>query len=159
MRRRGFVRLALQHGASLVPVFHFGENDLYVQASSPWLRRLQTWIISVVGFTVPLFRGRGIFQYDWGVLPRRVPLHTVMGTCPALGLTRVRVAERTARGTRALRLCVLQAPPSIYHIFQRPPRRISRDTTNGTLRRSSNSTMSTRTSSVRRLTFMAARSK
>uniref|UniRef100_A0A8C5RTU2 Acyltransferase n=1 Tax=Laticauda laticaudata TaxID=8630 RepID=A0A8C5RTU2_LATLA len=30
-RRRGFVRLALQHGADLVPVFSFGENDIFRQ--------------------------------------------------------------------------------------------------------------------------------
>ena len=28
-KRRGYARLALEHGASLVPVFSFGENELY----------------------------------------------------------------------------------------------------------------------------------
>ena len=37
--RRGFIRLALQHGASLVPSFSFGEKTLYnlVRAPCPLL--------------------------------------------------------------------------------------------------------------------------
>ena len=44
-RRKGFVKLALQAGADLVPVMAFGENEQYhrvhVQPGS-WLDRLQT---------------------------------------------------------------------------------------------------------------------
>lgn len=32
-RRKGFVRLAIKHGASLVPVYHFGENSIFRQVS------------------------------------------------------------------------------------------------------------------------------
>lgn len=35
---------------------------------------------SLTGFTAPLFYGRGIFQYGWGILPHRRPLTTVVGT-------------------------------------------------------------------------------
>ena len=34
-------RLALQHGASLVPVYSFGENDLYEQADNRQGSRLR----------------------------------------------------------------------------------------------------------------------
>ena len=34
-RRRGFVRLALQAGADLVPVIAFGENEMYHRAHPP----------------------------------------------------------------------------------------------------------------------------
>jgi 2-acylglycerol O-acyltransferase 2 len=78
-KRKGFCRLALKTGASLVPVYSFGEAELYSQAESPWLRKLQLWAIKVTGFTIPLIRGRGIFFYDFGVLPQRRPLNTVMG--------------------------------------------------------------------------------
>jgi 2-acylglycerol O-acyltransferase 2 len=78
-KRTGFVRLALEHGANLVPVFHFGENELYGQVSHPVLRRLQDWATRLLGFTLPVIRGRGIFQYDYGILPRRVELNTVVG--------------------------------------------------------------------------------
>ncbi|RYG41472.1 hypothetical protein EON68_03050, partial [archaeon] len=87
-KRRGFVRLALEHGASLVPVYHFGENDLYGQFNNPVLRKMQDLAIKVLGFTIPVIRGRGMFQYDWGFLPRRLPLHTVMGTRHAPRATR-----------------------------------------------------------------------
>lgn len=86
LRRKGFVRLALKHGARLVPVYNFGENELYTQVNNPRgsaLRKLQELAIRWLGFTIPLVLGRGIFMYDagTGVLPRRVPLHTVMGEC------------------------------------------------------------------------------
>lgn len=86
-KRKGFIRLALLTGAQLVPVYHFGETELYTQARTPLLRKLQMLAIRVLGFTVPLVRGRGIFQYDVGILPRRVPLHTVMG--PAIPVDKV----------------------------------------------------------------------
>ena len=79
-KRIGFVRLALQYGAELVPVFHFGENELYTQFQHPILRKLQDLATRILGFTIPAVRGRGIFQYDFGILPRRVPLHTVVDT-------------------------------------------------------------------------------
>lgn len=41
--RRGFARKALQHGADLVPVFQFGENDLYNQVANPVGRYTSTY--------------------------------------------------------------------------------------------------------------------
>lgn len=80
--RKGFVRLALRAGADLVPVYSFGENELFSQLPNPEgspLRRAQEWILRTCGFTTPLFYGRGVFLYSFGLLPRRVPLHTVVG--------------------------------------------------------------------------------
>lgn len=34
-RRKGFVRIAVQTGASLVPVLNFGENELYNTYRAP----------------------------------------------------------------------------------------------------------------------------
>lgn len=42
-RRKGFVRLALQTGAGLVPVFSFGENDLFEQVDNPEGSRLRAF--------------------------------------------------------------------------------------------------------------------
>ena len=34
---------------------------------------------NLVGFSTPVFRGRGIFNYDVGLLPHRKPVITVFG--------------------------------------------------------------------------------
>lgn len=80
--RKGFVKVALRSGASLVPVFSFGENDVYDQVSNPHgsaLRQWQTKMKDLMGFAPPLFHGRGVFQYTFGLLPHRRPIHTVVG--------------------------------------------------------------------------------
>lgn len=80
--RKGFVRLALMHGVDLVPIFSFGENDLYDQVeNSPgsWLRSIQNRLQKIMGISLPLFHGRGIFQYNFGLLPYRRPITTVVG--------------------------------------------------------------------------------
>ncbi|XP_077556829.1 2-acylglycerol O-acyltransferase 2-A-like [Haemaphysalis longicornis] len=80
--RRGFVRVALKHGTPLVPVFSFGENELFKQAEIPidsWLGRVLAWYKGLSGFAPPLFWGRGVFQYSWGWVPRRKRIVTVVG--------------------------------------------------------------------------------
>lgn len=81
-QRKGFVKIALTHGAHLVPVFSFGENELFKQVSNPegsWLRAVQDKLQKVMGFALPLFHARGIFQYSFGLMPYRKPIHTVVG--------------------------------------------------------------------------------
>lgn len=89
-KRKGFVEVALTRGASLVPVFAFGENDLFDQVPNPegsWVRHVQQWMTRTAGFTLPLFHGRGIFMYDFGILPYRKEVNTVVGKpieCPLI---------------------------------------------------------------------------
>jgi hypothetical protein len=81
-QRRGFIKLAIRTGADLVPVLAFGENDLYDQVSSdrhPVIHRMQMMIKKTMGFTVPLFHARGVFNYDVGMLPYRQPVNVVVG--------------------------------------------------------------------------------
>ncbi|GIX67579.1 2-acylglycerol O-acyltransferase 1 [Caerostris extrusa] len=81
-RRKGFVRLALKHGASLVPVFAFGENEIFEQIDNPegsFLRQIQNKLKSFLGFSTPFFRGRGMFQYNYGLLPYRKPITVIIG--------------------------------------------------------------------------------
>ena len=66
--------------ASLVPVFAFGENDVFNQVNNPrgsWLRDIQLKIQKKVAFAPVLFHGRGIFQYTFGFLPHRKPINVV----------------------------------------------------------------------------------
>lgn len=63
-----------------MPVIGFGENDLYDQfESASRIQSFQLWFKKMVGFTVPLFHGRGIFNYDVGLMPYRRPLNIVVG--------------------------------------------------------------------------------
>ncbi|KAL9092454.1 MAG: hypothetical protein Q9159_000801 [Coniocarpon cinnabarinum] len=81
-RRKGFVKLAIRTGADLVPVLGFGENDLYDQfdpAKHPRVHKWQLWIKKMLGFTTPLFHGRGVFNYDIGLMPYRRPVNLVVG--------------------------------------------------------------------------------
>ncbi|KAA1113136.1 diacylglycerol O-acyltransferase 1 [Puccinia graminis f. sp. tritici] len=81
-RRLGFIKLAIREGADLVPVFSFGENDIYAQLSNSKgtaLYSLQKRFQAVFGFTLPVFHGRGIFNYSLGLLPYRHPIVSVVG--------------------------------------------------------------------------------
>ncbi|CAF0719796.1 unnamed protein product [Rotaria sp. Silwood1] len=80
--RKGFVKIGLAHGASLVPVFSFGENDLYDQIPNPRgskLRQIQIKMQQRLGYATPFFKGRGIFQYAFGFLPNRRAIDTYVG--------------------------------------------------------------------------------
>ncbi|KAF2645800.1 diacylglycerol O-acyltransferase 2 [Massarina eburnea CBS 473.64] len=81
-RRQGFVKLAIRNGADLVPVIGFGENDIYEQLdphAHPWIYKLQLLVKKLMGWTVPIFHARGIFNYDVGMLPYRRPMNIVVG--------------------------------------------------------------------------------
>lgn len=80
--RKGFIKLAVRCGADLVPVLAFGENDLYDQLQPqehPFLHSIQMFILKVWKFTLPFLHGRGIFNYDAGLMPYRRPLNIVVG--------------------------------------------------------------------------------
>jgi 2-acylglycerol O-acyltransferase 2 len=81
-RRKGFVKLAIRTGADLVPVLSFGENEIYEQFQAndhPQVHRFQMLIKKLLGFTIPLFHARGIFNYDVGLMPYRRPMNIVVG--------------------------------------------------------------------------------
>uniref|UniRef100_A0A287AC56 Acyltransferase n=1 Tax=Sus scrofa TaxID=9823 RepID=A0A287AC56_PIG len=59
--RKGFVKLALRHGADLVPTYSFGENEVYQQV----IFEEGSW---------------GLFSSDtWGLMPYSKPITTVVG--------------------------------------------------------------------------------
>lgn len=64
-RRLGFIRLAIKQNAPLVPVFSFGENELFEQmdnskGSTVW--KVQKKMQAILGYTLPLFHARGVFN-------------------------------------------------------------------------------------------------
>lgn len=81
-RRKGFVKLAINTGADLVPILAFGENELYDQldvVEHPFVHKAQLIVKKILGFTVPLFHARGVFNYDYGLMPYRRPVNVVVG--------------------------------------------------------------------------------
>nr|XP_046149386.1 2-acylglycerol O-acyltransferase 1-like [Oncorhynchus gorbuscha] len=82
LNRKGFVKIALRCGAHLVPVFSFGENDLFNQLKNPkgsLVRTIQEGMRKTLGFSLPLFHTRGVFQYSSGFMPYRQPIYTIVG--------------------------------------------------------------------------------
>lgn len=80
--RKGFIRIALETGASLVPAISFGENNVYElvdfkSGSSGWF--LQHTIKRYTKFAPIIFNGRGFLQYNYGLIPKRHPITTVVG--------------------------------------------------------------------------------
>jgi len=82
-KRKGFVKLAIELGnVALVPTFAFGEADVYrlVQPSpTSMMYKFQKWMKGIFLFTIPLFSARGVFIYDYGLLPFRNPINICVG--------------------------------------------------------------------------------
>ena len=69
--RKGFIKLALQHGCTLVPIYIFGESDLYHH----WSIALgfRQWIANHWSAAIMILSG------SLGLLPYRVPITGVSG--------------------------------------------------------------------------------
>lgn len=77
-QRKGFVRMALEFGADLVPVYSFGENELFRQvifSEGSLGRRLQDLFKKIMGFAPCLFVGEHM-----AFLPYRTPITIVVGS-------------------------------------------------------------------------------
>ncbi|CAG2103195.1 unnamed protein product [Medioppia subpectinata] len=71
--RKGFVKIALTTGTSLVPVLSFGENEIFEQKvfePNSRFRRYQEWLLKTFGFTQPV---------PTTYLPIRHPINTIVG--------------------------------------------------------------------------------
>eukprot|EP01100_Stratorugosa_tubuloviscum_P012638 TRINITY_DN6049_c1_g1_i1.p1 TRINITY_DN6049_c1_g1~~TRINITY_DN6049_c1_g1_i1.p1 ORF type:complete len:346 (+),score=149.23 TRINITY_DN6049_c1_g1_i1:53-1039(+) len=115
-KRKGFISLAMQNEAQLVPVFAFGENELYDQVPNPpgsFVRKIQDKIKKTFGFTVPLIKGRGIFLYDFGLLPRRVKLVTVVGQ----PIPTPFIPKPTEKQVELMHVTYIKALENLYHEF------------------------------------------
>lgn len=69
--RKGFVKLAIEHGAHLVPVYAFGETDLYTHSQA--LIGVRKWLVNKFGVAVPFLWGQ------YGLMPYRTPVTLVFG--------------------------------------------------------------------------------
>lgn len=80
--RKGFVKIAIQNGAQLVPVITFGDNELFKGKKRPEsdpLRKFYKFTLKWLGVPFFLFLGRGLFQYTIGFMPFRGEITTIVG--------------------------------------------------------------------------------
>lgn len=98
-KRLGFVRIAMKAGAPLIPVFCFGQTDIYSWwiPRGEWHRRLSR----AIGFAPLLFWGM------WGtMIPYPKPMHVVVGRPIPVEMvenpTNEQVGELLARFIRAM---------------------------------------------------------
>ncbi|KAJ3127220.1 diacylglycerol O-acyltransferase 1 [Physocladia obscura] len=74
LKRKGFARMALMTGASLVPVLTFGETDYINRVDTPFTRKLSEFTHRLARFAIPVLEGR------FGIaFPRRARLVTILG--------------------------------------------------------------------------------
>ncbi|KAK4881374.1 hypothetical protein RN001_004693 [Aquatica leii] len=78
--RKGFIKIALKTGSPLVPVFSFGETDIYNQFRHPLLQKFQYFVKAIAHIAPIIPIGRGFLQYSFGLVPERKPLTTVFGS-------------------------------------------------------------------------------
>lgn len=81
-QRRGFVKVALKSGGTIVPVVSFGETSVFDQPANPpgsKMRKYQEIFKKYTGISPILFNGRGFFQYNFGVIPTRCAITQVVG--------------------------------------------------------------------------------
>ena len=62
-----------------MPVLAFGETDVYDVEHPAWAEALQARMQKLMGFAMPLFHGRGVFNYDFGIIPYRRPITVIVG--------------------------------------------------------------------------------
>ncbi|PVD19110.1 hypothetical protein C0Q70_21670 [Pomacea canaliculata] len=77
--RKGFIKMALKYGASIVPVYSFGEEELFKLLDRPegsWITRFQRLVTKIFRISLPVFYGRAIGLY---MVPFKEPIFTVVG--------------------------------------------------------------------------------
>jgi len=104
--RKGFARLALQHGVPVVPVYVFGQSVAFGQLPLPaWVERLSRWLR--VSLILPFGR--------FGLLiPRKLPLLYTIGA-PILA---ARSPDPTASEVDAVHGATVAAVRDMYHFYR-----------------------------------------
>jgi len=80
--RKGFIKVAVDQGAHLVPALSIGENLIFKQmrlAPGGIGDTLMQLFKKLTNFVLPLISGRGFFNYSFGLLPHRREIVTVVG--------------------------------------------------------------------------------
>lgn len=81
-KRKGFVKIAIETGVPLVPVFSFGETEVFDQLSNEpgtILRAYQDFVKKWTGIAPAMPYARGLSEKSYGFIPYRRPITTVIG--------------------------------------------------------------------------------
>jgi len=115
--RQGFVRIAIRTGSALVPVWGFGENNLYenLAVHSSTIRRWQRRIQRAITFTPVLVAGRGVFTYHGGLMPRRRPITVVIGAPIPVGEAEEQPSQERVDQIHAKYLHAVQ---ELYYLYR-----------------------------------------
>ncbi|RWS17774.1 2-acylglycerol O-acyltransferase 2-like protein [Dinothrombium tinctorium] len=115
--RKGFVKLALKHGASLVPCISFGENELFSQThqdDKSTLKKIQRKLTRLIRVAPPIFHGRGVLQYNYGFLPYRKPINTIVGK----PIDVEKVAKPTEEDINKLHAAYVKALTDLFYAYR-----------------------------------------
>lgn len=105
MDRKGFVRIAIEHGAELLPVYMFGVSRM-MSFGPPWLmnvgRRLRMSI--------------GVMYGVWGTpVPRRVPMRMAVGVPLSVGPAMQRSDPRFEEHVERMHAAMVEAIRTVYY--------------------------------------------
>ena len=77
-KRKGFIRLALAHGADIVPVFGAGTTDTFV--TYPSVFGFRRWLQKSLGVAMAVYRGQYFTPLPFKDAPQRVLIGEPIGT-------------------------------------------------------------------------------
>jgi hypothetical protein len=85
-RRKGFIKLAIHTGFDQHLQFVYNRMvfraHLFIEiifTKGQYRHKIGASVDHTLGFTIPLFHARGVFNYDVGLMPYRRPLNIVVG--------------------------------------------------------------------------------
>ncbi|KAF5307258.1 hypothetical protein FQR65_LT06974 [Abscondita terminalis] len=80
--KKGFVKMAIMNGSPIVPVYCFGETDVFetIQFRKfSVLETIQSWLLKTTGIAFLIFKGRRVFGIPIPLIPDRKPLNVIVG--------------------------------------------------------------------------------
>jgi 2-acylglycerol O-acyltransferase 2 len=117
--RAGFIKVALRAGASLVPIWGFGENNIFenLAVNSPAVLAWQRNVQKLLTFAPVMVAGRGVFSYSGGMLPHRRPITVVFGAPIAVEKDPDPSPEKVAEVHEKYKAAVLELFNSLKDIY------------------------------------------
>lgn len=111
LKKRGILKLAIETGTPIVPVLSYGENELFEPVKTPWILRLQEYLIPY-GICFPLATFESCKTWlGLSKAPMKTPIRTVIGDAIDVGNARL----ATDKEISALRETYFTALRNLYN--------------------------------------------